>query len=112
MFRFVQRKYEEDAILEMHYDFNYVKILLHRKELEEYMPEINREYLSGSIIGNSYFLFPLYFTYFYKVKTLHLKSHLKKKTVTWKIGRNKAEKMEGGGKKKPNSFEFKMCSFI
>lgn len=79
MFRFVQRKYEEDAILEMHYDFNYVKILLHRKELEEYMPEINREYLSGSIIGNSYFLFPLYFTYFYKVKTLHLKSHLKKK---------------------------------
>lgn len=57
MFRFVQRTYEEDAMLDMHYDFNYIKILLHKKELEEYMPEINREYLSGSIRGDSYFLF-------------------------------------------------------
>ena len=45
MFRFVQRTYEEDAMLDMHYDFNYIKILLHKKEVEEYMPEINREYL-------------------------------------------------------------------
>lgn len=32
MFRFVQRKYEEDAMLDMHYDFNYIKILLHKKK--------------------------------------------------------------------------------
>lgn len=79
MFRFVQRTYEEDAMLDMHYDFNYIKILLHKKEVEEYMPEINREYLWVVVLEVILIsFFPLHFKYFYKVKTLYLKSHLKK----------------------------------
>lgn len=31
MFGFVQRRYEKDAMLNMHYYINYVKIVLHRK---------------------------------------------------------------------------------
>ena len=41
----VQRKYERNAMLDIHYDLNYVKIMSYRKRVGKYVPKINREYL-------------------------------------------------------------------